>query len=140
MFDTREYLKSLEPPTFVSADGRPYVGRVLSLHEWQRFEPRMAAARAHKLAGDDLRRLIEDLVGAFFPRGRKFWTRDFWQPVAWHIRKLPPIGQLRACYDFMRSQGRALGTELPEPQILGTPQSPQPTSTGGESPGTPPQK
>lgn len=115
MFDTREFLLSLAAPEFIAADGTRFRGRVLSLPQWQAFEGRMQAARNQQLDWRALQALILDLCDAFFPRGRRFWTRRFWRPVRWHVSRLPPVGQMRAMWDFMQSQGQAAGMEVTPP-------------------------
>ena len=117
MFDSREYLEAIRPPEFIGSDGARFVGRLLSIDEWQPYEERMRAASRGELTWPDLQRLLADLTRAFFPRGWRAWTARFWRPCWWYVRRLPPLGQLRAVYSFMQSQGKALGLETPD---LGT--------------------
>lgn len=113
MFDSRQYLESLEPPVFIAPDGSRFIGRILSIEEWQPFEMRMQAAGRGELTGQQMLAFMYQITSAFFPRGWRFWTKRWWRPCAWHIRRLPPVGQLRAVYSFMRSQRLALGMEMP---------------------------
>lgn len=116
VFDTREYIASQEPPVFVAADGTRYVGRVLSMPQWQRFEERVGKAKNKELAWPELQRLILDLCDAFFPPSGSFWSylTGRRRTVRWHVQRLPPIVQMQALWDFMRSQASAAGVPLPE--------------------------
>lgn len=113
MFDSREYLESLEPPQFIAADGTTFVGRVVSVDEWEPLKERMAAASGGTFDVKTLNALLRDLTYLFFPRGWRFWTKKFWRPAWWYVRRLPSLGQLQATWSFMRSQARALGQEEP---------------------------
>lgn len=117
MFDSKQYLESLEPPVFIAPDGSRFIGRILSIDEWQPFEMRMQMAGRGELTGPQLFKLLRDITGAFFPRGWRFWSRRWWRGCWYHVHRLPPIGQLRAVYSFMLSQRQALGLEMP---TLGT--------------------
>lgn len=115
MFDAQAYLAALEPPVFIAPNGRRYVGKVLSVDEWEPFQEAMrdittAQAKAPPYAAGDgwkpLQQVLYRLTDAFFPRP---WWR-FWQRrVSYWIRRLPPEGQVKAVWDFMRSQGKASG-------------------------------
>lgn len=113
MFDSQQFLAALERPRFIAPNGTEFVGRVLSIDEWQPYELRMQAASRGDLAWPALRRLLRDLTFAFFPRGWRFWTARFWRSCWWHVTRLPPVGQLRAVHSFMLSQGRAMGLTPP---------------------------
>lgn len=114
MFDSREYLEALEPPVFIAQNGVRFVGRVISVDEWEPFKERMLAV-GEATDFTAVFRLHRDLTQLFFPRGRRFWTRRFWRPAWWYVSRLPPLGQMKAVYSFMQSQVRALGQELPPP-------------------------
>lgn len=131
LFDSREYLEALRPPEFVAPNGTRYRGKLLSVDEWQPFEERLRAAQAGQLVGPALHALLRDLTSAMFPRDWRFWKRSCWQQV----KRLPPVGQLRAVYTFLQSQGEALGVKTPTLSLetrtlLGLP----PVSDGDSSP------
>lgn len=113
MFDSIAYMAATRPPEFIAVDGTRFIGRLLSVDEWQPYEVRMQAASRGELAWPALRDLLRDLTREFFPRGFAFWRRRFWRPCWWYVNRLPPVGQLRAVYSFMQSQGTALGMEPP---------------------------
>lgn len=113
MFDSKQYLAGLEPPTFIASDGSKFVGRLLSVEEWLPYESRMQQASLGEMTGIQMRAFIRDLVMVFFPRGWRLWTRRWWRPCWWYVRRLPPVGQLRAVHSFMESQREGLGIESP---------------------------
>ena len=118
MFDAQEYLAAIEPPTFVAPNGKKYVGRVLSTDEFIPYQVAMREVTAgEQLDWRRLQRVLLRLTRAFFPKPRwRFWERS---AASW-VRTLPPVGQMRAMWDFMASQGKASGMEsvTPTPGIL----------------------
>lgn len=117
VFDSRKFLEAMRPPEFTAKNGDVFVGRILSIEEWQPYEVRMQKAAAGAMQWPEMRALLRDLTIEFFPRGWRFWTLRFWRPCWYWVDKLPPVLQLRAVYSFMHSQADALGLEMP---TLGT--------------------
>lgn len=102
-------MASLAPPTYRAQNGAVYVGRVLSADEVTPLET------ALRDAGGDwykTKLALRAVTKAYFPRDwRRPWRRTVW---SW-IKRLPPIGQMAAVWDFMQSQASALGVTLPLP-------------------------
>lgn len=117
-FDSQQYMAALQPPTFIALNGRKYVGRILSVDEWQPYQIQMRDAGRGDGTVDwnKLRKVMYNITKALFPKPWwKFWERG---AIYW-LRKLPPVGQMRAVWDFMQSQAKALGMELkPTPGML----------------------
>lgn len=130
VFDSREYMRSLEPPRFVAPDGTEYVGRVLSLPQWQRYEARVTAAKNRQLDWAEVNKLILDLCDAFFPPTGSLWSyvTGRRRTVRWHVSRMTPVMQMAALWDFMKSQGKASGVLLPE-----TPGTTQPPTVSADA-------
>jgi hypothetical protein len=136
MFDTQEYLATVEPPKFKAADGTLYSGRILSVDE---FEPIQLLFRNAKKDGKNriewrlMQKLLLKITDAFFPHP---WYKPG-MSVRDHVAKLPPVGQMRAVWDFMQSQRVSLGLERQIQQpIPGTPQ-PEDSNDTDEAAGSP---
>lgn len=123
MFDAPVYLASIEPPVFVDLYGKKRIGRVLGTDHWLKLQSRLRLARANDMNPAELNAAMIGFVEAVFPHSRwKFWEKS----VAWHVGQLPQEGRVRAVWDFMQSQAKALGMEA---DSLGTfPTSTAPTA------------
>lgn len=111
-FNAKEYLDSLEPPEFVAPDGTKYVGRILSADQFHRYRAELQSAKDNgELRWPQLQRVMFKLTACMFPH--HWWQFRRRSVVSW-LKQLPPAGQMRAVWDFMRSQGKAFGTEVPE--------------------------
>lgn len=122
MFDAREYLATFEVPVFIAPNGRRYEGRILSADEWAPLQAKLK--NVENVRWPELQRVLFELTDAIFPKPRwRIWERS----VRDWLKRLPPVGQMRAVWSFMQSQASALGMEMkPSPGIqrwLGRPVS-----------------
>ncbi len=119
-FDARAYYASLEAPVFIDPTGKQHVGIILGTDSWERLQVKLRLARrddgTYERRGlNGAMRLICDET---FPRP---WYRRGKSVTQW-VWELPEIGRMRAVWDFMRSQAKARGAEMPA--TLGTYQLP----------------
>ncbi len=110
MFDTREYLEGIEPPTFIAPNGKVYVGTVRSYDEWLPFQERLESTLGvDGLSVNNVRQIAYDLTRWLFPKPWwKFWQRS----CVYHVMRLPPMVMVKAIFSFIQSQGQALGVEI----------------------------
>lgn len=124
VFNAKEYLEALQPPRFVAPDGTEYVGRILSADEWEPLQLSMRRSSAEGTRWKDVHSNIRRICDAMFPPPRFHRLRGLRSVADW-ISLLPPVGQMRAVWDFMQSQARAQGVTLtPSPgtsKVLGQP-------------------
>lgn len=115
-FDARAYYASLEAPEFIDPTGKRHVGVILGADTWERLQVRLRSS--HREDGSYDRRGLSGamrlICDATFPHP---WYRRGKSVTQW-VWELPEIGRMRAVWDFMRSQAKSRGTELPE--TLGT--------------------
>jgi len=130
MFDASSYLATLEPPVYVDRAGRKHVGRILGADQWLAFQQSL---RDTKGIDPVLRRIVTNI----FPHP---WWKIWQRSVARDIWQLPPIGRMRAVWDFMQSQAKAMGVSFPGtfPQLPVPPDSPADQSLGSPTPGLSP--
>lgn len=118
LFDSQQYLEALGPPEFVAPNGKKYVGRILSTDQFLKYQALFRGASESGLAQ---RRAMFKITAAIFP---KPWWKVRERSVASWLRTLPPVGQVRAVWDFMQSQAKAYQTTLtPSPgmqRLLGS--------------------
>jgi hypothetical protein len=121
MFDARAYYATLESPTFIAPSGKVYVGQILGTDTWQRLNVKLRHARRENgtFEPSGLNVAMRLICDATFPRK---WWKPWEKTVAHHVWEMPEIGRMRAVWDFMRSQAKSRGTDLPE--NLGTYQLP----------------
>lgn len=107
MFDFDSFEQSLEPPR-AQLDGHVYIGRVLSIEEWEPYRARAAeleeAERNGKGDSAAFTAFAAEYLRAIFPTPPwwKVWVRD---PVP---RMLTHAGLVKALYDFFAHQARAI--------------------------------
>lgn len=122
MFDASAYLKTLEPPVFIDPNGKKHVGVIIGADTWFRLQQQMRGAKTKVEDMDVAVRLTDaalyEIINAIFPPSKwKFWQKS----VAYWIFRLPLKGRMRAVWDFMQSQAKAMGTELvPMPGMFPT--------------------
>ncbi len=103
MFDAQAYLTTLEPPVYIDRAGKKHTGRVLGADQWLMFQ--------HSLrASDNVDRILQRIVAHIFPHP---WWKIWRHSVRWDIWQLPPIGRMRAVWNFMQSQAKAMGVSFP---------------------------
>lgn len=123
MFDARAYYATLELPEFIAPNGKRYVGRILGADTWARLQTKLRVSKqadgTYNPRG--LSSAMKLICDATFP---KKWWKPWERSVADWVGTLPEIGKMRAVWDFMRSQAKARGENLPE--TLGTESTPTP--------------
>lgn len=104
-FDTKEYLDALDAPS-IDLGGRVYTGRLLSIHQWLPFKPRVSSVISEEgIEYTEIRKLCLDYCRAAFPRPWwKFWQRS----VGRQVVALPPAVMMKALAAFFACQGRAM--------------------------------
>ena len=78
-FDIDAYIESMERPAVV-VDGKGYIGRILSLHEWLPFEQRFRTVgeSADPMASLTL---ITEYLYKVFPKSKRPWHKDIVQVI-----------------------------------------------------------
>ena len=113
MFDARAYYASLDLPEFIDPTGRVHKGRILGTDHWQRLQVKLRLSKnsdgSYNPKG--LNKAMRMITEATFPSK---WWKPWEKSVADWIWELPEIGRMRAVWDFMRSQAKSRGTDLPE--------------------------
>lgn len=124
-FDAQAYLEGLEKPTYTDTRGQTHVGVVVSAEEWRPVQERMhrllegsTEEGAQGLDFETLRSLIREMTDIMFPE--PWWQRlsPFHRTVTQDVLSLPPIGMLRATWDFIRSGAKAMGIDLEIPDSM----------------------
>jgi len=110
MFDSDAYIAALEPPA-LKYEGRVYVGRTLSIHEWIPMEEPLRRCQSGEGTLHDAYTVISEFCRIAFRR--PWWCFDwlrFWRtPVHKIVFKLPPVVLMELTRDFLASQAAAIG-------------------------------
>jgi len=124
-FDARAYLEDLERPTYTDTRGQVHIGALVSIEEWRPVQQRMGAllegapeTGAEGLDYETLRSLIREMTDLMFPA--PWWKRllPWCRTVTDDVLSLPPIGMLRATWDFIKAGVAATGVELEMPDSM----------------------
>jgi hypothetical protein len=112
MFDAMVHVKALEAPTFKDVDGTIHYGRLVGTDTFLRIAPKLRVKDAKgNPDGPAINRAMKEIADLMFPPDR-------WRPwrlsVARRLWRLPPSVRMRAVYDFLVSQAKAMGMTPPE--------------------------
>jgi hypothetical protein len=115
-FDADERLANLARPA-IKLGGRVYVGRLLSIEEWEPFEERMEALKNKTMSEPSVREFFREYGHTIF--ARRWWERWKGDPTDRLLREAP-IVQLEAFVSFWVAQQRAMRPSKATAQTSGS--------------------
>ena len=115
-YDTAAALASLEPPTFTH-EGVTWTGRFLSIREWMVHQGKADRLEQGLMTLPQILRFHRDLVEVFFPGPKLGWWRRRGESPIWEaFGHLPLVVQTDAIKSFLRSQAKAFGLKMENPE------------------------
>ena len=99
--DTQAYFEAVEPPTFTAANGKTYVGNVLSFEQVLKLQPKLKKLNPEEINVSNLQEqmgVIAVITDSIFPKPVwKFWERK----ASYWLMKLQPHIMFRVFFGFL---------------------------------------
>jgi hypothetical protein len=124
VYDADSRLSQLDRPA-IRLGGRLYVGRLLSLEEWEPFELRMEQLKESTMTQPEVRRFLCEYSDAVF--ARRYWWQVWQRSPTQRLMRSPTAVQVEAFTNFFVAQRRSMMTKK-QGQMSGSSLPPQAAS------------